>query len=197
MDRSVNLSTGEMLTLTPNSNSSSQESGELAHPPEMPAEESAIPEQVPGQEDSDLDAQEPLPDNLPSTSTPIEVRLLTATRIPSGYQKMVRGKVEKRMCNETSLFTPVRMENGLQMTDCVVDLKDDCCMVLVVQNHGATPVKLKKGCVLGDMVPVTEHLPSEGGQTDSPKVAPPTKEVCVCDLTVEADSTTRKSALLQ
>ena len=51
-------------------------------------------------------------------------------------------------CDQTSLFNSVRKENGIIMADGVVDLKDEHCMVLVAQNYGPTPVKLKKVCIL-------------------------------------------------
>ena len=142
-------------------------------------------------------SQEPSPDEVPpsppeeppaSEPTPTvgEIRLLNATRIPSGYQKMVRAKVEGHTCESMSLFTPVRMEHGLEMADGVVDVKDSPCVVLVLQNHGTTPVKLKKGCVLGNVVPVTEYSPGA-----------PSAEAVVRDITAETDSTIRHDALLQ
>ena len=172
-----------MLTVTPRPSPNPQESGELDNASGM---DKAMPGPV-----IESTTQEPSPDQLPSTSAPVgEVRLLNATRIPAGYQKMVRAKVEGHTCIQMSLFTPLRRENGIMMADGVVDLKDEHCMVLVVQNYGTTPVKLKKGCILGDVVPVVEYSPS-GSST-----APP-NEAVVCDLTVETDPAARNNALLQ
>ena len=85
------------------------------------------------------------------------VRLLNATRILSGYKKMVRTKIEGHLCEQMSLFTPAPQEDGLMMADSVVDLSDVSCVVLV-QNLGT----MKKGCILGEVNPITEYSSSGG-----------------------------------
>lgn len=89
------------------------------------------------------------------------VCLLKATKIPSGYEKLVCAKVKGNVSNGLSLFTPGFMESDLSMPDSALELTDGSCVVLVVQNHGTEPIWLKKGQILGEIVPVTE-LPQEG-----------------------------------
>ena len=66
-----------------------------------------------------------------------------------------------------SLFTPAPLKDGLMMADSAVDLSGGSCVVLVVQNHSTTPVKMKKKCVLGQVVPVSSGTGdgSDGGST--------------------------------
>ena len=78
---------------------------------------------------------------------------------------MVRVKVEGHVYEQMSLFTPAPREDGLMMADSAVDLSDSSCMVLV-QNLHTTPIEMKKGCILGEMVPVTGYSWS-GGKDES------------------------------
>lgn len=52
------------------------------------------------------------------------------------------------------LFTPCTLEENLLLADSVVELKEDEFVMLVVQNHGNTAVRLKTGVRLGAVTPV-------------------------------------------
>ena len=106
------------------------------------------------------------------------VRLLTATRIPSVYKKMVRVKVEGQIRELMLLFTPAAREDGLMLAHSAVNLSDGNCVLLVVQTPGTTPIKMKKGSILGQVCPVTECSSTEG--QDGSAKSPP--EVTVCNM---------------
>ena len=106
------------------------------------------------------------------------VRLLNAARIPAGYQKMVRAKVEGDVREKMSLFTPLPLENGLVMADSAVDLSEGNCVVLVVQNRGPTPVRLKKKRVLGQVVAVTKYSSGAGKEQTVDPISSSSATVC-------------------
>ena len=99
-------------------------------------------------------------------------------------EKMVRVKVEGHIRGKMSLFTPVPQEDGLMMADSAVDLNDGSCVILVVQNPGTIPIKMKKGCVLGEVIPATEYSPDERKDEDTED----TTEATVCSMSPAADS---------
>ena len=78
-----------------------------------------------------------------------EVRLLQAVKVPAGYQKLVRGRTNVDTDGRILLFTPEELEESLQMADGVVEMGNDCFMMLIVQNHGTEKLHLKKGVRLG------------------------------------------------
>ena len=108
-DRGTNLLTGELLTVVLKPSSTSQGSSKsdsihvtpVARVPSESATVSAPQGRTLGEESSGDGSQEPLQDDLPPSppneppageptpTTVGEIRLLNATRIPSGYQKMV------------------------------------------------------------------------------------------------------------
>ena len=179
-DSGVNITTGETVQLSHKSVQTPQKSDD--------AQEVASPErQLPGER-----REETKPRDVPTTAPPGVVRLLTATRIPSGYKKMVRAKVEGHVRESMSLFTPAPREDDLMMADSAVDLSDGNCMVLVVQNPGTTPVKMKKGCILGEVIPVTEYSLSE--EDDQSTETPP--EATVCSVTPRTESSGDRETLL-
>ena len=191
-DSGVNLTTGETVQLNPESilkHLEHQESGNSQEmsksemrPSEASCEESKPEEPAPGEQS--LDQSTTIPTGV--------VRLLNATRIPSGYRKVLRAKVERHIHEQMSLFTPTPWEDGLMMADSVVDLSDSSCVVLVVQNPGMMPIKMKKGCVLGEVIPVTEYSPTEGKDEDAEGLT----ETTVCSMSLAADISIDRGTLL-
>ena len=90
-----------------------------------------------------------------------EVRLLQAVKIPAGYQKLVRGSVDRSVEAGSLLFTPHAVEEPLRMADSAVEVKEDRVVTLVVQNHGTDSVRLKEGIWLGTVTPI--DLVTAGG----------------------------------
>ena len=183
-DCGVNLTTGGTVRLNP------KPSLPLQPFTDVPDEEDTPP-QPSGEE---AESEEAMPRDLPPQRPEVTgvVRLLTATRIPSGYKKMVRAKVEGPVMEKMSLFTPVPREDCLMLADGAVDLSEGSCVTLVVQNPGATPIKMKKGSILGEVVAAVEYSPDEEGEES--EVTPP--EATVCEVTPTSGHD-RKASLLQ
>ena len=95
------------------------------------------------------------------------VRLLSATKIPSGFKKMIRAKIEGDVWEDLSLFTPCSLESDLAMPDSVFERKDGPCVVLIVENHSTKAVRLEKGQLLGGVVPVAEVSVEEAVDEES------------------------------
>ena len=119
--------------------------------------------------------QRPKPPPKSKTENPVEsgptpeVRLIRATKIPAGYQKMVPVRADGTRSEKLTLFTPLPLESNLSVPDCALDFSEGTSAVLIVQNKGEEAVCLKKGQVMGQIAPVTEatlrDLPqSEGDQ---------------------------------
>ena len=89
-----------------------------------------------------------------SSQTEGEVSLLQATRIPAGYHKLIRGKVEQDLDSELLLFTPCSLDNDVLLPDSAVTLQEDKLVTVVVRNHGRTAVRLPGGVRLGTVTPV-------------------------------------------
>ena len=79
------------------------------------------------------------------------VRLLNATRIPPGHEKIVQAKLASPQKSDVSLFTPQEMEEGVQIADAAVDMSQGTCI----------PIRLKKGAILGSLEPAELVLESE------------------------------------
>ena len=97
-------------------------------------------------------------DCTPSSKTAV-VSLLNATRIPAGYQKTVQAVVKGEVARQLALFTPQLTQVNICAADGVVDLTDGTCFTLFLQNHGTEAVKLKKGSMIGEVVPAEEIPP--------------------------------------
>ena len=82
------------------------------------------------------------------------VRLLHGTRIPPGYQKLVRASVNRELEKCLMLFTPQVDQPDLVMEDSAVEVREETYVTLVVQNHGMEPVQLDSGMRLGEVVPI-------------------------------------------
>ena len=84
-----------------------------------------------------------------------EVRLLKATKIPSGYQKLVKVRIDKEVEKGLLLFTPGLLEEeGVLLTDSVVTTEGERSVKLVVENHSHEMVRLGKGVQLVMVMPV-------------------------------------------
>lgn len=59
----------------------------------------------------------PVSEGEPHLSTPAVVQGLNATRIPPGYQKMIRARVKGEISHRLSLFTPSLTEYNLHAPD--------------------------------------------------------------------------------
>ena len=185
----MNLTTGETVCLQHKPIRTPQESDDTL---ETSNSEKQPPEASRGESKSKKPTPSEQPQDQPNPAPTGVVRLLNATRIPSGHKKMVRVKVEGHIHEQMSLFTPAPLEDGLMMADSAVDLSDSSCVVLVVQNSSTTPIKMKKGCILGEVVPVTEYSSSEvkDEDTESPTGA------TVCSMMPTADSSEDRETLL-
>ena len=97
--------------------------------------------------------QRPKPPLKSKTENPVEsgptpeVRLIRATKIPAGYQKMVPVRVDSTLSEKLTLFTPLPLESNLSVPDCALDFNEGTSAVLIVQNKGEEAVCLKKGQV--------------------------------------------------
>ena len=117
--------------------------------------------------------------SLDPTNTPVVVNLLQATRLPAQFSKTVRAKVTTRS-QTAAIFEPepgFLTDNNLQMANAVVIPDGGQQVTLIIENHGLTPLKLKKNQVLGHILPadpvdVTEVLHrDESGTPDTPVIA--------------------------
>ena len=79
---------------------------------------------------------------------------------------MVKGDGAQQL----ALFTPKLTLVNLCAADGVVDLTDRTCFTLVLQNHGDEAVKLKKGSMIGEVVPAEEVPPDTSSRTLTPEV---------------------------
>ena len=171
----IDLITGELLSI-------GNEASEPLKPPQGSDGVGSV-DQSPLSTGGAVTYQEQTPprtEDLPLDSDQaVVVRLLQATRIAPGYKKMVRARVEGDIPHKLSLFTPVPVEPDVVMADGAVEFSDDRCVVLVVQNHGVVPAKLKKGQVLGEVSPVSEYVPREGSNIkDAGSKGQPAATVC-------------------
>ena len=176
----VDLATGKTVHLDYRESGDTSESPQTKEP--TGGEETRSPDVIP--------SEEPQDQSQPVPTGPGVVRLLNATRIPSGYKKMVRAKVEGNLREQLSLFTPVQLEDDLMMVDSAVDLSEGNSVVLVVQNPGVVPVKMKKNCVLGQVVPVSKYSREDRDED--------TDAVTMCNVALSTEgSKDRETLLLQ
>ena len=78
------------------------------------------------------------------------VCLVWAARVPAQHGKLVRAHVSPGL-HSLSLFEPNSVDlqgKGLIISEAVVELDDNDCMVVVVENHGCEPVLVDAGQVL-------------------------------------------------
>ena len=102
---------------------------------------------------------QPPPDIVTGDQTPITtgaVRLLQAVRFPAQHKKMLRVRVEGLQGYPLALFEPdpeLTKARGLSMPEALVELDENRCITLVLENATLEPTRLKKGRILGYLHP--------------------------------------------
>ena len=97
---------------------------------------------------------QPPPDIVTGDQTPITtgaVRLLQAVRFPAQHKKMLRARVEGLQGYPLALFEPdpeLTKARGLSMPEALVELDENRCITLVLENGTLEPTRLKKGRIL-------------------------------------------------
>ena len=83
------------------------------------------------------------------------VCLLKAARVPPQHRKVIRAAVGEGVGKGLMLFTPMEVQktHDLLMVDCVVEVGEERCVSLLVENHGGEVVRLEEGEHLGQMAP--------------------------------------------
>ena len=97
----------------------------------------------------------PTPQETETTDTPVVVNLLQATRLPAQFAKTVHAKVTTPL-RSPSLFEPEQdflSAHHMKMPSAVVEPDGGQQITLVIENHGFTPLKLKKNQILGHIIP--------------------------------------------
>jgi len=116
------------------------------------------------------------------------VHLLQTTKIPAGYQKVVRARVDGEIAGALLLFTPSAVEGGVELADGMVEVGDGPCVTLVVENHGRETLRLEGGVELGSVAVV--EVAGVGGPSGSGSGADANllETACVCHLAAAGDS---------
>jgi len=84
------------------------------------------------------------------------VKLIQAVKIPARHKKMVTVKAEGWRHKDLSLLMPKIEDPTLVMADAVVQFEEGNSAVVIVENHSFSPLRLKKGMVLGELELVEE-----------------------------------------
>ena len=114
------------------------------------------------------DVDPPIPDNLPNckrtSSNLVEVRLVTAVKVPARHEGLVRAVASSPVAVDTGvLFTPLSEqleEKGVTMEAAVTQLNDQNQVTLVIRNPNLHPVTLEMEELLGNLEPM-EVVPLE------------------------------------
>ena len=94
-----------------------------------------------------------------------EVRLLQTVKIPAGYKKVIRGRVQGGVGSTLMLFTSTVNRPDLLLADGALEGGDGECTTLILENHGAEKLRLKKGTILGTVSPVDEVTVRSSGDS--------------------------------
>ena len=86
------------------------------------------------------------------------VRLLQTVRIPPGYQKAVKARINRELEPSLLLFTPQVQQPHVLVPDGAMEGTDRSNTKVVVENHGLEPIQLHEGVTLGTVVPVEEVI---------------------------------------
>ena len=111
------------------------------------------------------------------TQSGATVHLIQATRVPAQHSKMIRAKIDFKgqHSEEAFLFESDYSEfrgQGLRIAEATVSPDLDNHVVLLIDNSTFSPVKLRKGMLLGTVNPVTvDPAPKDGVVADDPAVA--------------------------
>ena len=89
------------------------------------------------------------------------VHLLTATKIPAGYRKMVRVQLVGDSSPHLVMFTPRSVADQVLFVDAVFA---GSCATLVATNKGTQAVHLEAGTTLGTAAPIDEEDIMDGGE---------------------------------
>ena len=71
--------------------------------------------------------------------------------MPSGYQKMIRARIEGRVEGALWMFEPVTQDSPCHLADAILDGSGGACQTLIIQNLGTDEIHLKPGTVLGSV----------------------------------------------
>ena len=90
------------------------------------------------------------------TLTPRELEsgtvcLLQATRLPGQHGRVVKAKVVGKKGRLLSYFEPHMEFDGVKVQDAVVEEDEDDCILVLMENHGFSPVVVEEGQILGSM----------------------------------------------
>ena len=99
------------------------------------------------------------------------VRLLTATRIPAGFERPVRVKLPGPLSEGPQLLTLVEMfadREGLEVETALLECGPDQEAVLLVKNHSREPLTLETDTTIGTVEEVVEveHLEEQVKSND-------------------------------
>ena len=83
------------------------------------------------------------------------VRLLQNVRVPPGYKKIIRARMEGELQHGLLLCTPCT-DQPVVMADSILEGGEGCCVNFIVENHSVEPARLKKGTILGEVAEVEE-----------------------------------------
>ena len=83
------------------------------------------------------------------------VRLLQNVKVPPGYKKIVRAKMEGEIQHGLLLCTPCT-DRQVVMADSLLEVGEGCCVNLIVENHSVEPAQLRNGTILGEVAEVEE-----------------------------------------
>ena len=84
------------------------------------------------------------------------VRLLRTVKIPCGHQKVVQTGISGGLESSLLLFSPSVEQPSLLLPDAAIVGADGSCANLVIENHGIETIHLKRGTLLGTVVPVEQ-----------------------------------------
>ena len=88
------------------------------------------------------------------------VRLLQNVRVPPGYKKIIRARMEGELQHRLLLCTPCT-DQPVVMADSILEGGEGCCVNLIVENHSVEQARLKKGTILGEVAEVEEVVSNQ------------------------------------
>ena len=86
------------------------------------------------------------------------VRLIQATRVPAQHQKLLKARVTCLEDSSLALYEPdndLLGVKGLSMAEAATEPDADNCVTLIMQNDALEPTHLKKGQILGRVIPAS------------------------------------------
>ena len=119
-----------------------------------PAEETCQPQMTGKERCQPQMKREEEPDRLEAS-----VRLLTATRIPAGFERPVRVKLPEPLSEGPQLLTPAKMfadKEGLEVETALLECGPEQEAVLIVKNHSRESLMLETDTTIGTIEEVAE-----------------------------------------